>query len=287
MSGLTSQTDPASADPLDSSDSEEERDEQDEIKENPAPSNGENSPTVTPKILDENANTTTNNTNKAQSKNGNGKTKTNNGSQKTPAGSSSESSRESDDTVISVGKRVEGAEKSEELNDSSEQKKDVVESKDVSTESKNEENDSKDTSTDSKETKDVSEKSEDSEVKAENFNPKQPATLDLDGNKSGKSKHDLHLFLGPPSDLDSRLSPIAEGHESLMGTPAITDEKPSLLKKSGNKADLQIQVPLKNTFSPPDVHSPSIPKTPTNTPDMPRKMISYRDSEVSGIILNT
>ena len=274
MSGLTSQTDPASADPLDSSDSEEEHEEQEEKKENPsAPSTGENSPTVPPKILDENANTTNNNTNKSQSKNGNGKTKTNNGSQKTPAGSSSESSRESDDTVISVGKRVEGAEKVEEFKDSSEPKsKDSVESKD-------EVGDSKESSMDSKETKEDSEKAEDS-AKAEHFNPKQPATLDLDG-KSGKSKHDLHLFLGPSPDLDSRLSPIAEGHESLMGTPAITDEKPSLLRKSGNKGDLQIQVPLKNTFSPPDVHSPSIPKTPTNTPDMPRKMISPRDSEVS------
>ena len=90
--------------------------------------------------------------------------------------------------------------------------------------------------------------------------------------ESSGVKPDLQLHLVPAQTLQSRLSPISEGRESLSGTPVTPIDKFNLSPRA-NKANLHIDVPKRVSVIRPDKSSPALPKTPSNTPDLPRKQV--------------
>ena len=92
---------------------------------------------------------------------------------------------------------------------------------------------------------------------AENGSPAKPA--------------DLQLNLTPAQSVQSKLSPISEGRESLSATPVTPIDQPSMSPR--NKANLHIEVPRKSSLTRSDRSSPALPKTPSNTPDLPRKQV--------------
>lgn len=89
--------------------------------------------------------------------------------------------------------------------------------------------------------------------------------------RSAPSKSDLHLQLTAAQNLQSKLSPICEGRESQTTSPSSIEDKPSMSPR--NKEQLQIQVPPRSSVTQPDRSSPALPKTPSNTPDLPRKQM--------------
>ena len=90
---------------------------------------------------------------------------------------------------------------------------------------------------------------------------------------SSSVRPDLYLELSPAQNLQSKLSPISEGRESLSETPVTPREKPNLTPRTTNKANLHIEVPKRTSVIRPDKTSPALPRTPSNTPDLPRKQV--------------
>ena len=90
---------------------------------------------------------------------------------------------------------------------------------------------------------------------------------------SSNVRPDLYLELSPAQNLQSKLSPISEGRERLSETPVTPREKPNLPPRTTNKANLHIEVPKRTSVIRPDKSSPALPRTPSNTPDLPRKQV--------------
>ena len=90
---------------------------------------------------------------------------------------------------------------------------------------------------------------------------------------SSNVRPDLYLELSPAHNLQSKLSPISEGRESQSETPVTPRDKPNLTPRTTNKANLHIEVPKRTSVIRPDKTSPALPRTPSNTPDLPRKQV--------------
>ncbi len=108
-----------------------------------------------------------------------------------------------------------------------------------------------------------------------------------DAGASGKKdrpaapKSGLQLQIAPSPQNMSRLSPITEARESLLTTPVTPLDKPKLApedRDATSKANLHVEVPQKTRLAMVDQGSPALPRTPSNTPDLPRKQLAASDS---------